>query len=420
MKVILGKTPEELAMEEAKRSREIDAGIQQSIQERQMKLIALRHVQTRNKIIILATAAFFALILIIFGTYNTFFKKGLTETDVKTEVYTAINPYQFPSEGLNNYVRDSLPSLFEKYSDVEPTLYKPAEIDLNSVYIFKVKPVSSTFAHVYFSADVKISGLDMPVTDPALLDQLHKNGLGLRDEPTTVTPTVESTTEAVSTTTGEEISISISDDANSTEATTAVATTEASIPATDIQMSSDKTEDPTEYYLLSNGTIMQKGKTTTYRYNFYLPVEFYYGYDGDTPVTSGYRAAGEMSLYTLNETNQTDFDKITVIDSMKFNEDFKVEEETLKAAQIKVDKTISDLYSKRDTSQDFLNYRTFNSYDAMYTGITDFTMYSEPNALGFNAKVIYGIQTTQGFKFQTEAYLLIEKSGNSWVIKGIQ
>ena len=158
---------------------------------------------------------------------------------------------------------------------------------------------------------------------------------------------------------------------------------------------------------------------STLRYNFYLPVELFYEFDNGKAVTSGYRAAGEMNLYSLNETDQKDFTEIVESPVFAFNEDNLVLEDELESAQIKVDKTLGDLYSKRDTSQDFMNYRTFNTYDATYVGLVSFSMYTVPNQLGYNAKVVYTIETTQGFQYNVEEYMTIEASGSSWVIKAI-
>ena len=77
MKITLGKSPEEQAAEEAKKQRELEAEIQQSIHERQQKIIALHKKQTTNKIIIGVITAIIVIALLIFGTYNTFFKQGL-------------------------------------------------------------------------------------------------------------------------------------------------------------------------------------------------------------------------------------------------------------------------------------------------------------------------------------------------------
>jgi hypothetical protein len=188
-----------------------------------------------------------------------------------------------------------------------------------------------------------------------------------------------------------------------------------------MEMTSSMSEDTVEYYLLSNGTIMQRGAITTERYNFCLPVELYYNYDADgvTVVSTGYRPAGEMTLYTLNDVNQETFDEIKEHGVFAFNPETAIDEESKGAARIKVDKTLSDLYSKRDTSQDFLNFRTFNTYDADYVSLDKFELYTADNQMGYNSKVTYTIKTQQGFYYSVETYLKVEKSGNSWVITNI-
>ena len=73
MKLILGKTPEEQAAEEAKKQRELEISIQQSMIERREKIEALHKKQKINKIIILTTFGIVLTTLMVYGTYNTFF-----------------------------------------------------------------------------------------------------------------------------------------------------------------------------------------------------------------------------------------------------------------------------------------------------------------------------------------------------------
>ena len=102
---------------------------------------------------------------------------------------------------------------------------------------------------------------------------------------------------------------------------------------------------------------------------------------------------------------------------MKFTSD-QEDKEVADSAKIKVTKTLEDLYEGRDTSQDFLNYLTFNNYGAKFGSINDFKMYKEPNKLGYNTKVTYSVITKDGFTYTTTVYLLVAKSDKTWVIKG--
>ena len=85
-KMVLGKTPQELEAERAKKAREQEAEIQASILERQRKIQALHSKQKSNKIIIILIVFLIAGVLVTFGTYNTFFKQGLTMDEVQSSI----------------------------------------------------------------------------------------------------------------------------------------------------------------------------------------------------------------------------------------------------------------------------------------------------------------------------------------------
>jgi len=441
MKLNLGKTPEQQKAEEAKRQRELEASIQEKIMERQAKIQALHRKQTSNKIIIFSVSAIILVALIIFGTYNTFFKKGLTADDVNTQITQKTSTLYFPIEGVNEYIVDNSQTLFDKYIRLDPS-YEYAKVDKNSIYIDKLIKKTSTFAMVYFSMDVEVKSFDTVVTDPEVIKQLQRNGFGVEPTTTTATQPTQPTTPPATPTDGadgndiqsaeptseEDVSneeVSAEDMLNAetseevvteevTTETTEVVNEDVSMSANEISMSSGKGQDINEYYITSGGQIMQRGKTTVTRYEFCLPIELV---NDKEKGVSYYRPASDMSIYSLIDPHQSEFEEIEVHSAFLFNEDTLVEESEKNAAKIKVDKTLSDLYNKRDTSQDFLNVRQFNTYDATYISLDTFELHTETNALGYNATVTYTIKTPQGFYYSVSTYLLVEKSGTSWVIK---
>jgi len=441
MKLNLGKTPEQQKAEEAKRQRELEASIQEKIMERQAKIQALHRKQTSNKIIIFSVSAIILVGLIIFGTYNTFFKKGLTADDVNTQITQKTSTLYFPIEGVNEYIVDNSQTLFDKYIRLDPS-YEYAKVDKNSIYIDKLIKKTSTFAMVYFSMDVEVKSFDTVVTDPEVIKQLQRNGFGVEPTTTTATQPTQPTTPPATPTDGadgndiqsaeptseEDVSneeVSAEDMLNAetseevvteevTTETTEVVNEDVSMSANEISMSSGKGQDINEYYITSGGQIMQRGKTTVTRYEFCLPIELV---NDKEKGVSYYRPASDMSIYSLIDPHQSEFEEIEVHSAFLFNEDTLVEESEKNAAKIKVDKTLSDLYNKRDTSQDFLNVRQFNTYDATYISLDTFELHTETNALGYNATVTYTIKTPQGFYYSVSTYLLVEKSGTSWVIK---
>ena len=407
-KVVLGKTPQELEAERAKQARELEAEIQKSIIERQKKIQSLHNKQKSNKVIIILISILIAAVFVVFGTYNTFFKKGLTMDEVNNSIATYTQQSKFPSEGLDNYVRDNCETLFNKYVSLDDNSAKntaSVDVDKNSCYILKVRKLNATLAEVYFSVDISVTEKDTIVTDPVIIDQLKRNGFGVI--PKAEAPEVVDTTESAPV--EEPVAEPVAEPP-----------VEESIPTTDIDFAASTSEEAAHYYMTASGQIMKSGTTSTMRYSFVLPLEFKYYYDTDgTVMYAGYVATSDMNLYSLQEKNQVDFEEITVAPVYAFKEETRVDENTLHDIQIRVDKTLDALYAYENTEAEYKLYQEFNTYGASYNGITAIDSYTEANELGYNTHVTYTITTSQGFSYTLETYMLLEPDGNSWIIKKI-
>ena len=458
-KLILGKTSEEIAAEEALKQREREVAIQQEMLDRQQKVIALHNAQKRNKIIIIAVISVAAISLITFGTYNTFFKKGLQIEQVQAQIASNVN--YFPEAGLDNFIRDACEPLFFQSVSYDRSAYEWVDVVEDSVYISRVRPASNNLAEVYFSVDVTMKPVDVLVTDQAVIDRLYRNGFANEVE---TTPETTETTPAETTplettpeetvpaeTTPEEtqpvenaaytfgndepqlVNLAFVNEPETVDPTTDEGTgetEETTDPLDDTEMGSidiknnNARDEEIEYYVVGNGSIYQRSQPITVRYNFYLPVEFYYNYDSNgNPITSGYRAASNLNLYVLNEVHQTDFSSIAVNSAYSFEGIEEADEQSNTAARIKVDKILGDLYSGRDTSQDFFNYRSFNTYGASYVRLVSFQLYNGYNGMGYNCEVSYSIQMPQGIQYTVHSYMIIEPVGSgqeqTWKITAI-
>ena len=460
-KVVLGKTPEQLREEEAKKQRELEAQIQEAQLERQAKLVALHKKQKTTKIAIISATCLSAAILVTFGTYNTFFKKTITVEDVVPTINASIDYLRFPVSGLDGYIRDNCESLFTHYasSKISSDNIKSISVDPNSCYITKVRPLNSTLAQVYFSVDVVVTENDTEVTDPNIIRQLKSSGFITNEQPTepetTTAPedTTEETTETI--VEGEENTEEVTTESveqdkpeETTEESKELPTVEATPESEETPSGTANEEDENieedhasfnsnvggeirSYYVTSKGAIMQTGNTTNVRYTFYIPVEYYIIYsatdENGNPagevLGGGYRTAGDMNLYTLHDTNKTIEDAATEDGKVYYNSKFtcdetkKLDEETTRKIQVRVNNILANLYNGEDTSQEFFNIRQFNSYNSRYDGINKITCYSEENAIGYNTLVEYNITTSQGFSYTLETWLLVVPDGSSWVIK---
>lgn len=443
-RLVLGKSPEELRAEEAEKQRELEAQVQQATLERQAKIEAMHKKQKTTKMAIIAISSFIAAALLFFGTYNTFFKKQLTLDDVRPEIYGVVNTINFPAEGLDNYLRENCEALFNKYITIDNknSFIKSVDVDKDSCYVKRVVKMNTTLAQVYFAVDVVVSENDVEVTDPEIIRQLKKAGLtGKAQEEEIVTePITEPITEPV---TEPEVTDEPSDEELTTETTTEntseidIMDDEPNEPLTpDVANKTDESSGYTEidsnigsdniehYYIATNGRIMKTGAVTRQRYTFHIPIELYYKRSSTgAVVAAGFKPAAEMTLYTLEmiDINGEDDQFGEIIPNSYFicDEDMKLDQDTTNKIRIKVDKTLSDLYEGKDTSQDFLNYLQFNGYNAKYNGIQSIDAYNQTNVLGYNTHVVYTITTSQGFEYTLDTWLNVEASGNSYVIKGM-
>ena len=447
-KLVLGKTPEQVRAEEAEKQRKLEIEIREHQLERQKKIEAMHKKQKTTKI-----------------TYNTFFKPTLSIDDVTPVIDESINTFRFPSEGLDNYIHDNCEGLFNKYlvndsKKVDSTIVDTITVDKDSCYISRVKKLSGNIAQVYFSVNVITKAKDTQVTDPTVIASLQKNGFNIN---TNQKQTIEtSNTQTSENDTSEN---SILENSTSENSTSENSTSESSISETSeeenskldttseesIESSEQSTENNTEnslisvepiapatestdtsniddktYYIDSYGKLMQVGVTTTVRYNFYVPIEFYYVYSGEpdeegnstgSVVGGGFRPCGDMTLFTLEQPDISDFTDITYNEAFDIGEEFLLDDKITQKIRVKVDNILSDLYLGKDTSQEFYNYRKFNGYNAKYEGIEKIDCYSEKNYLGMNTHVTYKIITSQGFIYKLETWLNVEEDGNSYIIK---
>lgn len=459
-KLVLGKTPEQVRAEEAEKQRKLEIEIREHQLERQKKIEAMHKKQKTTKIVFIAIVCAVSLSLLGFGTYNTFFKPTLSIDDVTPVIDESINTFRFPSEGLDNYIHDNCEGLFNKYlvndsKKVDSTIVDTITVDKDSCYISRVKKLSGNIAQVYFSVNVITKAKDTQVTDPTVIASLQKNGFNIN---TNQKQTIEtSNTQTSENDTSENSILENSTSENSTSESSISETSEEENSKLDttseesIESSEQSTENNTEnslisvepiapatestdtsniddktYYIDSYGKLMQVGVTTTVRYNFYVPIEFYYVYSGEpdeegnptgSVVGGGFRPCGDMTLFTLEQPDISDFTDITYNEAFNISEELLLDDKITQKIRVKVDNILSDLYLGKDTSQEFYNYRKFNGYNAKYEGIEKIDCYSEKNYLGMNTHVTYKIITSQGFIYKLETWLNVEEDGNSYIIK---
>lgn len=159
------------------------------------------------------------------------------------------------------------------------------------------------------------------------------------------------------------------------------------------------------------------GEKKVNRYNFFIPIEYYSqtGSNGNL-LGLGYRPTALISFYNLASIDQSE---PTVAPHMAFSTE-PLSAESVTAMKTKIDRILSNLYSGKDVSREFLTRLPLATQELTYQGIIDFKAYGKDNQSGFNSTISYRVRTKEGFDFIINSYLAIQPSGNSWIIKGIQ
>ena len=161
------------------------------------------------------------------------------------------------------------------------------------------------------------------------------------------------------------------------------------------------------------------GLTTDTRYYFMIPLEMVYQTNAEgIAVAGGYTPSGTMKMTMLDTANTAEVQKKSQF--LGFEKESDQPKAVTESAKIKVDKILSDIYAGRDISQDFKSYYPLReSQNATYVSLDDFEYHTKNNALGYNARCVYTVETVDGFKYQNELYLAIRQNGSTYTINGV-
>ena len=160
-----GVSQEDIEKQEAKELREQEAYIQQKTQERNRKLEKLNKKNKRNRIILILLFILFFIGMLVFGTYNTFFKQIPSEEDI--EQLITIKTQTFNTYGVEGFLHNSVAPFFQDRASMvseeeEDVNIEYFELDPNSVRVTRIIQVPNTAdtAIVYFNANVTVKQAD--------------------------------------------------------------------------------------------------------------------------------------------------------------------------------------------------------------------------------------------------------------------
>lgn len=139
-----------------------------------------------------------------------------------------------------------------------------------------------------------------------------------------------------------------------------------------------------------------------------------------------YTPAGNINIITTCTASNLEDEQEHAENPYSSFEDIEAveSESTIESAKKYADLFFIALYNGEDVSPYYKGSAKIDSEflknNINYVGLTNFQLYQESNANGFNACATITIETSNGMTYITEKYLVIQESGESWIIKGIQ
>ena len=146
----------------AERMRKIENQVQASDSKRSQKVQQYRRSSRRRKVFATLILIFLTIGLLVFGTYNTFFKQGITNDEIKALARDVVGP-RIPEAGVEGYLKQNVNALIKKNSTISAAYSSPVEsfeVDVNTLYVTFIKPRATNYANVYFKAQMVIKEQD--------------------------------------------------------------------------------------------------------------------------------------------------------------------------------------------------------------------------------------------------------------------
>lgn len=157
-----GTTQEDIEKQEAAELRQQEAMIQRRTQERNLKLQKLNRKNKRNRVILIVLFILFFIGMLIFGTYNTFFKQTLDETQINNMIEE--KTLTFNTDGVEGFLHNSIAPFFQEMSSPVSTDadngIETYALDPNSVRVTRIIAAAPDTAIVYFNANVTVKRED--------------------------------------------------------------------------------------------------------------------------------------------------------------------------------------------------------------------------------------------------------------------
>lgn len=151
-----GTTVAQREEEQAAKMREMEAEIQAHDLRKQNLLSEYQRKTRAAKAIIITVASLLTIALLVFGTYNTFFKKERSDEEILNLIMnTPLMDNLFPDAGVEGYLKQNINSILEGY--ISPNSNADIEkvsINIDSLYVTNITHRNYQRADVTFSTNI--------------------------------------------------------------------------------------------------------------------------------------------------------------------------------------------------------------------------------------------------------------------------
>lgn len=134
------------------------------------------------------------------------------------------------------------------------------------------------------------------------------------------------------------------------------------------------------------------------------------------PDTLSYAPAGKIQVTSsFSEPLEEIENKV-----LSFKELPAADKSEIESANVFMKNFFTLVYNQKgDYHQLYTGTDNLGDNNATFVDITALELYAETNQAGFNGKITYRLKFAEGVTYTTTSYILLEKSGNTWVLKMI-
>lgn len=179
------------------------------------------------------------------------------------------------------------------------------------------------------------------------------------------------------------------------------------VKGTTVTRINTKSDDMANVYFY---TTIVSNNDSEYNVNCVLPLYF----DKDNNI---YQPSGRV-IFTPNASTAHDSDEVTN-PLLSFDGISEKDESEIKKIKPFVDNFFTMLYSNQSIDPYYNGSAALDGENLKFVNMNTFIVYNDTNRNGYNAYAEIVLETPNGLSYTTQKYLVVEKSGDSWMIKAV-